>query len=82
VGIEQALIGFIQEMVLGPQEAPLTADEQLLDGRLDSLSVLRLVGFIEERFQIRVADDELVPENFATVESIAQYVQAKTGAER
>ena len=55
------------------------ADRDLLveRGVLDSMGVLRLILFLEERFGIRVADHELVPEDFATLERIAAFVASK-----
>ena len=34
--------------------------------------------FIEEKFSINVVDDDLVPENFQTIDRIAAFVQRKT----
>jgi len=39
--------------------------------------VLELVEFVEQEFAIRVSDDELVPENFKSVEQIAGFVSRK-----
>jgi acyl carrier protein len=51
----------------------------LQNGILDSTSVLELVGFLEEKFGIRVEDDELVPENMNSLEKITIYISKKTG---
>ncbi|MBN1608711.1 MAG: acyl carrier protein [Polyangiaceae bacterium] len=60
--------------------AGLSADQSLLAARLiDSTGVLELVGFLEQEFQIQVADDELVPENLDTIANIVAYVGRKTG---
>jgi acyl carrier protein len=56
---------------------PLANETPLLDsGILDSLSLLRLVVFLEERFGITMGDADLLPENFASVNSICAYVRA------
>jgi len=53
-------------------------DVQLLQsGFIDSLGVLDLVGFLEQSFAIRITDDELTPENFASVRGIASFVTQK-----
>lgn len=53
----------------------------LESGLIDSLGILDLVGFLEERFAIQVTDEELVPENFQTVGQLAVFVaQKKNGA--
>ena len=52
--------------------------EFLENGILDSTGVLELVGFLEEKFGIRVEDDELVPDNMNSLEKIALYISKKT----
>ena len=51
----------------------------LENGILDSTGVLELVGFLEEKYGIRVEDDELVPENMNSLEKISLYISKKTG---
>jgi acyl carrier protein len=51
----------------------------LENGILDSTGVLELVGFLEEKFGIRVEDDELVPDNMNNLEKITLYISKKTG---
>jgi len=51
-----------QELVQDSTLLPLSNATSLLDtGILDSLGLLRLVGFVEERFAIVVDDVDLVP---------------------
>ena len=53
-------------------------DDSLLEsGMIDSLGVLDLVSFIETEFQITVADDDLTPENFQTIERMMAFVDRK-----
>jgi acyl carrier protein len=51
----------------------------LENGILDSTGVLELVGFLEEKFGIRVEDDEVVPDNMNSIEKISLYISKKTG---
>lgn len=61
--------------------AAIDADTPLLSGgRLDSMGVLQLVGFLEETFGIEVADDDFTEENFATVGTLLAFVARRTGA--
>jgi acyl carrier protein len=73
----------IREFIL--EKFPLARKQQLKDsdalletGILDSLGVLDLVGYVEQKFSIVVEDEELVPENFQSVDTLASYVQRKT----
>jgi acyl carrier protein len=53
-------------------------DEPLLEsGIVDSLGILEIVNFLTQRFELDIEDDDLLPENFASVRSIAQFVHAK-----
>ena len=53
------------------------ADPLLGSGIVDSLGVLDIVSFIESEFGINVADEELVQENFGSIQRIAAYVASK-----
>jgi acyl carrier protein len=55
------------------------SDPLLESGVLDSLGVLDLVSFVEQEFSVHVTDEELVPENFQTIDRIAAFVESKSG---
>lgn len=58
----------------------IARDEDLLETDiLDSLMIVELVSFLEARFGIRVQDDDLLPENFRTVNEIVAFVERKEG---
>jgi acyl carrier protein len=59
----------------------LSPDEDLLErGIVDSAGIVQLIGYLEERYGVEVTDDELLPENFRTVDDLARFVRAKTEA--
>ena len=67
---------FVQDATL----LPLADATPLLEaGVLDSLSLLRLVLFVQERFGIVVDDVDLVPEHFASVDAICAYLRSRAG---
>lgn len=67
-----------RELVSQPELLPLKNDSSLLvPGILDSLSVLQLVLFLEEQFGVVVAAEDLIPENFETVEAICEFLRAQ-----
>jgi len=56
----------------------LTQELSLLDsGIVDSLGVLDLVGFIEEQFGIEAQDEDLVPENFDSIDALTRFVKER-----
>ncbi len=59
----------------------ISPSDSLLDtGVIDSTGIMELIIFLEETFNISVADEELVPENLDSIERIAQYVDRKLSA--
>jgi acyl carrier protein len=77
--VETVINNYIsRELVQDPALLPLADETSLLDsGILDSLSLLRLVVFLEERFGITIGDADLLPENFASVNTICAYLRAR-----
>lgn len=56
----------------------LDNDESFLEaGVVDSLGVLELVTFVEDNFDVQVADEEIVPDNFDSVNRLADYISLK-----
>jgi acyl carrier protein len=76
--VPELIHGFIKQRFPLASSKELTQDLSLLDsGIVDSLGVLDLVGFIEEQFGIEAQDDDLVPENFDSIESLARFVRER-----
>jgi acyl carrier protein len=55
------------------------SDEEpfLRSGIIDSMGMLQLVTFLQERFGIAIVDEELVPENLDSVARAAAFVERK-----
>lgn len=47
------------------------------NGLVDSTGILEVMLFVEETFGITVDDDEVIPENFDSIERLASYVHGK-----
>jgi acyl carrier protein len=59
-------------------EDDFTDDDSMLDKQIiDSTGVLELVAFLEERFELRIADDEMIPENLDTVNRICVFLDRR-----
>jgi acyl carrier protein len=71
------------ELVRDPALLPVADDTSLLEsGILDSLSLLQLVVFLEGRFGITVGDADLLPEHFASVNTICAYLRTRQPAKQ
>lgn len=59
----------------------LAADYPLLEKEVvDSLGIFKIISFLETKYDIEIDDEELVPENFESIEKISGLVTAKVGA--
>jgi acyl carrier protein len=54
-------------------------DDSLIfkEGYFDSMGFVVLITFLEERFGIQTADEDLVEENFESVNAITAYISRK-----
>ena len=71
---------FIVENFLFGDDQGLDNDASFLDnGIIDSTGILELVTFLDETFNIEIADEELVPENLDSINQIVSFLAQKTG---
>lgn len=58
--------------------AELSDDASIIEaGILDSMGILTLVSFLEERFEITIADEDVEPENLDSIANITALVTRK-----
>jgi acyl carrier protein len=72
-GVREALHDHIVAEILLRDE-PLGPDEDLFDAGLDSMSVSRVLVFVEERFGVVIPDEEVVIDDIATLDQLAAFV--------
>lgn len=54
--------------------------ESLLEaGVIDSMAMVDLIAHLEKTYAITIDEDDMVPENFDSVEAIVTYVTGKQG---
>ena len=46
-------------------------------GIVDSTGVLELVAFLEEKFQVKVEDEDLIPANLDSINNLLLYLKKK-----
>lgn len=51
----------------------------LEEGIVDSTGILELLLFVQETFGVQVEDEEVVPDNFDSVERLTRYICTKQG---
>lgn len=77
--MESVLNEYISRELVGQSELlPLKNNTLLLkSGILDSLSLLKLVLFLEQQFGVIVDTEELLPENFETIDAICVFLRTQ-----
>lgn len=69
---------FVVENFLFGQDNDLADETSFLEkGIIDSTGVLELVAHIERTYNIKVKDEELVPDNLDSINSIAEFLAKK-----
>lgn len=68
----------IEDILIGASDDSLHPDDSFLQkGILDSTGVLAVIGFLERRYAIALADNEITPENLYSLNLIAAFVADK-----
>ena len=77
--IEQEIRQFIiDNFLFGDLETELSNDDSLLyRGIIDSTGILELITFLEDKYEIKILDDELVPQNLDSVNGLVQFTNRK-----
>lgn len=72
-----SLVRYISDKLVGDRlSTTIDATTPLIDsGILDSMGLLQVVTFIEERTGIRIPDEAVIPDNFQSVESMERMVE-------
>jgi len=75
--MEQIIINYIKNEFHGgrPDLEILPEDDLLASGLVESMSMMRLIQFIEQEFEIKVAPQDMTIENFINVEAMVDYVE-------
>jgi acyl carrier protein len=65
----------LEELLGTPNDILRDDDELLISGRIDSLGIVRLTAVLEETFQVDIPPEDVIIENFETLQAIAQYLE-------
>jgi acyl carrier protein len=72
----QILLDYVKDELARGRAPNLKATDDLLNaGILDSLGIFQMVTFIEKQFGIQVPDEDVVFDNFYSVEALINYLQ-------
>jgi acyl carrier protein len=76
--IEREIRAFLSSNFPLSARGDIDPEQSLVEsGVIDSLGVLELVEFVETRFNMRVLEEELLPENLDSIANITHYLSDK-----
>ncbi len=68
----------LQNFLMGDMGVQLADDQSFLDHHIiDSTGFIELVTFLETTWNIRIQDEEMIPENLDSLEAIERFVRSK-----
>lgn len=71
--IETDIIQFLEKNILS-EDVKIFADSNLREVGIDSFSIVEIILFIERKYGFVIPDDQLIPDNFKTIQTIAKVV--------
>jgi acyl carrier protein len=75
---KKEIMAFIMNDLAKDDTLAITEDTSLLEeGIIDSTGVMELVAFLEEKFDVKVEDDEIIPDNLSSVNRVLRYLNSK-----
>ena len=77
--IQQEIRQFVVEnFMFGQEDHGLSDEDSLMDtGIMDSTNLVELILFLEEKYLIRVEDEDLTQSNLDTVSYLVRFIKAK-----
>ena len=71
------LINYIKnELTRDHDDVVISEEDDLLgSGLIDSLGMMKFIGFIEETFDTKIPPEDLIIENFMTISCISSYLE-------
>lgn len=68
----------VNESMQEVTEAALTPDSPIIEsGLIDSLGLFKMIAYLEDLFQVKIAPTDIVLENFANIAAIERLIIAK-----
>jgi len=76
--IEQRIQEFLITNFFLDDAFVINRDESLIyQGVLDSTGAIELISFIEREFNLTIHNDEIIPENFDSIQSIISFITSR-----
>ena len=63
-----------EELIFVAEPSQFSDDDNLLEAGLDSMGIMRLIMFIEDKYSITLPDTEIEPENVQSFNALEQWI--------
>jgi len=74
VNAQERLLSYVNDELLAERNLRAESDTPLFaDGWIDSLSILKLIAYVELLIGCEIPDQQIVMENFRTIDTIASH---------
>lgn len=79
MNLEETIRNFVIETFIFDDSGEKLDNTQsfLETGVIDSTGMLELVSFIEEEFNLKMDDEDLIPDNLDSVNNVVNYINKK-----
>jgi len=79
MSVENTIREYVLENYLfTDDDSVLVNNDSFLDkGILDSTGILEMINLIEEEYDVKVEDNEMIPENLDSVNNIVAFIERK-----
>ena len=75
MNVEAKITRYVSDKLTVGSTGTIAPDQSLFEaGVLDSVGIFDLVSFLEEEFGLQIGDEQIVPENFESINAITDFV--------
>ena len=68
----------IKDILTDATKTNIGYEDSLIEaGVIDSLGIMKMLAFLSDKFQLTVEDEDVIPENFETINAISTYIEKK-----
>ena len=68
----------LKELITDSSKINLNYNDSLLEaGVIDSLGIMKMLAFLSDEFRINIDDQDVIPENFESINAISAYIEKK-----
>lgn len=76
--MKEELLQYLKVEIIGEADLDFTASDDILaSGLVDSMNIVKYIGWIAENWSVEIPPQDMTIENFVTIDAIAQYLEGK-----